>query len=145
MFWLSDVFNGSYSREDLQRIERWAHEKRAEAVQGLLSTTARGLAAGAGRVYGATVRGTARGYRRLRRWQRRRAAIRELNGLSDHVLTDIGLSRAAIREVVDTMLDREGQSRDTVKRMAPVSEASSRAGDGTNPGESGDREWRRAA
>lgn len=145
MFWLADVFNGSYSREELQRIERWAHQKRAEAIQGLFSTITGGLAAGTGRVLKATVRSTSGGYRRVRRWQRRRAAIRELNGLSDHVLTDIGLSRAAIREAVDAMLDRETQSRTTVQRVAPVSAAPSRAGDGTSAGEPGDREWRRAA
>jgi uncharacterized protein YjiS (DUF1127 family) len=47
---------------------------------------------------------------RVKAWRRRRrriAAIRELEQLDDRLLRDINLSRAAIGEAVDGLLDRE--------------------------------------
>lgn len=43
--------------------------------------------------------------RRVTRWNKRRQAISELSGLSDHLLRDIGVSRGEIPYVVDSMLD----------------------------------------
>ncbi len=40
----------------------------------------------------------------LRRWHKRRKAITELQALSDRTLRDIGISRGAIRELVDAQL-----------------------------------------
>lgn len=40
----------------------------------------------------------------LRTWNKRRLAIRELNGLSDRQLADIGLLRADIPSAVDKLL-----------------------------------------
>ena len=42
-----------------------------------------------------------------RRRRRKRAAIRDLQALDDHLLTDINLSRATIRDAVEGMLERE--------------------------------------
>ncbi len=42
----------------------------------------------------------------LRRWQKRRKAIAELNALDDFRLRDIGISRGSIRELVDAQLRR---------------------------------------
>ena len=39
------------------------------------------------------------------RWHRRRRAVDELSGLSDHMLRDIGIARGEIRDVVDGLLD----------------------------------------
>jgi uncharacterized protein YjiS (DUF1127 family) len=38
---------------------------------------------------------------RLRAWQRKRQAIRDLESLDDRLLADIGLDRAAIRQVAE--------------------------------------------
>jgi uncharacterized protein YjiS (DUF1127 family) len=65
-----------------------AHRARAEALQ----TIGRALVAG---------------FRTWRRRRRRIAAIRELEALDDRLLRDINLSRAAIGETVDGLLDRE--------------------------------------
>ena len=44
--------------------------------------------------------------RRLRRWLRRRNAIRQLQALSDWQLEDIGVLRSQIRELVDHLLEQ---------------------------------------
>ena len=46
----------------------------------------------------------------LRRWRRRRKAIAELAALNDHMLRDIGVSRGAIRELVDAQLRHEAEA-----------------------------------
>lgn len=97
MFWLAEVFNGSRSHEEMQRIEQYARRQRAETVARLFSAIGHGLA----RLGTALVAA----YRGLARWQRRRAAIRELSGLSDHILKDIGIGRGDIRPAVDALLD----------------------------------------
>ncbi|MFQ5757460.1 MAG: DUF1127 domain-containing protein [Acidiferrobacterales bacterium] len=43
----------------------------------------------------------------LRRWNRRRATVRALNGLSDWQLKDLGISRGEISEVVEARLRAE--------------------------------------
>lgn len=109
MFWLAEVFNGRYTQEELDRYEQWARQQRAEAVHQLFTAAGRGLrraavaAAGAAR---SAATGLGAAYRGLERWQRRRAAIRELSRLSDHMLKDIGLHRGDIRPVVDELLER---------------------------------------
>jgi uncharacterized protein YjiS (DUF1127 family) len=46
---------------------------------------------------------------RLRRWHKRRKAIAELGTLDDRTLQDIGVSRGAIRELVDAQLRFDAQ------------------------------------
>ena len=43
---------------------------------------------------------------RLRAWNRKHRTLRELRALDDHVLADIGLSRDAIRPVVEGLADK---------------------------------------
>jgi|GEM_PF-4668918 len=51
----------------------------------------------------------------ITRWRRRRNATRELQALSDHHLTDIGLDRSQIVPAVKKMMETEDQ---TVARVA---------------------------
>jgi len=82
MFWLAEVFNGSISPEEMQRYEQRARRERAEAFHGLLSGLGRGLS-----------RGVAAVGRAMRARYRRRRTVRQLRGLDDHMLADIGLTR----------------------------------------------------
>jgi len=81
MFWLAEVFNGSFSAEELKRHEQWARRERAEMLRRGFSGIARGIAAGA------------RGLGRLAKLggKRRRGGLRYLD---DRLLGDIGLTRA---------------------------------------------------
>ncbi len=56
----------------------------------------------------------------LRRWHQRRKAITELSTLDDRTLQDIGVSRGAIRELVDAQLRFEAEARTAERRPAPA-------------------------
>ena len=45
----------------------------------------------------------------ISRWRQRRTAIRELQALSDHHLTDIGLDRSRIVSTVEEIIESGGQ------------------------------------
>ena len=45
----------------------------------------------------------------ISRWRQRRTAIRELQALSDHHLTDIGLDRSQIVSTVEEIIETGGQ------------------------------------
>ena len=45
----------------------------------------------------------------ISRWRQRRTAIRELQALSDHHLTDIGLDRSRIVSTVEQIIETGGQ------------------------------------
>ena len=45
----------------------------------------------------------------ISRWRQRRAAIRELQALSDHYLTDIGLDRSQIVSTVGEIIETGGR------------------------------------
>ena len=45
----------------------------------------------------------------ISRWRQRRRAIRELQALSDHYLTDIGLDRSRIVSTVEQMIETGGR------------------------------------
>lgn len=47
---------------------------------------------------------------RISRWHQRCTAIRELQALSDHYLTDIGLDRSQIVSTVEETIETGGQS-----------------------------------
>lgn len=144
MFWLAEVFNGSYSEQEMRRLERWAHRRRADTVHHLFSALGGGLVGAVkstGRATQAAARGLGRGYRTVRLWQRRRAAIRELNALSDHVLKDIGLARGDIPWAVAAMLNKEsttsvGTRRPVLQRVSTRRPAFP---------DTGEHDWQRAA
>ncbi len=46
----------------------------------------------------------------LRRWHKRRKAIAELGALDDRMLKDIGVSRGAIRELVDAQFRQKAET-----------------------------------
>jgi len=80
-----------------QQIIRRAEAARARALRGLVSAVLRGLGTAAGAV-AATAGKWWRAYA-LRR--ERNAAVRELHGLDDRTLKDIGINRSEIEWVVD--------------------------------------------
>ncbi len=60
----------------------------------------------------------------LRHWHKRRKAIAELGALDDRMLKDIGVSRGAIRELVDAQLRHKAETGAAAvaaePRLAPV-------------------------
>jgi uncharacterized protein YjiS (DUF1127 family) len=130
MFWLAEVFNGRYSEQEMRRYEEWARQQRAATVARMFT--------GCGR----TIKKALLVLReRIRHERRRRAAIRELNSLSDRALKDIGLVRAEIRSVVTDLLGgrRTGRALEQSLRMSRRPLASQRSDDEAAS------EWRRAA
>lgn len=146
MFWLAEVFNGRYTQEELDRHEKWARQQRAETVGHLFSATGRGLVkavVAVGRSVKRAAAGVAAAYRSHRHWRQKRAAIRELSGLSDYLLRDIGLHRGDIRPVVEGLLDRNPEVRTEVRAFSsrhqePASDTAAGSQESVN-------EWRRAA
>ncbi len=119
MLWLTEIVNGRYTLEERERIEQWARQQRAETFHRLFAAAGRGLAKGAvavGRSAVSAARGLAAA---AAREHRRRAAIRELSGLSDFVLKDIGLNRGDIRPVVDDMLEGRQTPQTAVRVYTP--------------------------
>lgn len=130
MFWLAEIFNGSYSEQEMRRYEEWAHQQRAETVARMFT--------GSGRAIRRAVLALLES---VRREHRKRAAIRELNSLSDRTLKDIGLVRGDIRSVVTDLLDGGRPSR-AMEQSLPSSRrplAPQRSDDEAAS------EWRRAA
>jgi len=145
MFWLAEVFNGSYSAEEMRRREEWARRQRAEAVAGLFTGAGRGLArlvAGGVRILGKAAVAAYRGHRRS---QRRRAAIRELHGLTDRTLGDIGISRGEIRDIVDGMLDGPREARTAFRVVASEGRQSAPAAGASTRDDESSNDWQRAA
>jgi len=147
MFWLAEVFNGSYSAEELRRHEQWARRQRADMVARLFNAAGRGLVralVGGARLVGGRLRAA---YRAWLRRQQRRAAIRELNALNDHILKDIGMTRGDIPEVVEGMLSRRPETRTALRmfegRQPGEAEAPVTGAGGTNREPTTD--WQRAA
>lgn len=52
-----------------------------------------------------------RGINKIARERLRRARIKELQGLTDHQLLDIGVERSEIAATVEKILERQGRSR----------------------------------
>lgn len=141
MFWLANVINGSYSQEEVRRIEKWARQERAEAVHGLFSHVGRGVV----RALKATGRGAKAVYTGVERWNRKQAAIRELSVLSDRTLKDIGLHREEIASVVEEMLSGGQKTRvsarsESVQHVREQAEAVSSIGEQETA-----NQWQRAA
>jgi uncharacterized protein YjiS (DUF1127 family) len=80
-----------------QQIIRRAEADRARALRGLVDAVRRGLRTAAGAVF-AVAGNWWRAYLRRRE---RNAAVRELRGLDDRTLRDIGINRSEIEWVVD--------------------------------------------
>lgn len=137
MFWLAEVFNGRYTQEEMRRFEQWARRERAATVVGTFKSL--------GRVIKTAAAGPAALVSAIRRWHRKREAVRELSAMSDHILRDIGLSRGQIRSVVEELSD----GRPPVQRV-PQPSAARKAAEARVPGKAADQaatdeEWQRAA
>lgn len=145
MFWLAEVFNGRYTQEELERHERWARDQRAETVRHLFAAAGRGLVKAAGasaRGVRTASTGLAAAYIRERR---RRAAIRELQGLSDAILRDIGLSRGNIPLVVEDMLAGKPETRTALRVFTRRPRGGTPAAGSSGDGRDAANEWQRAA
>jgi uncharacterized protein YjiS (DUF1127 family) len=75
---------------------RRAHEERARALRGVLVAILMTARAGVA----ATAAAARRRWRAYSSWRERRAAIKELGGLDDRMLKDMGLHRSEIETVV---------------------------------------------
>lgn len=141
MFWLREIVNGRPTQEELDRYEEWARQKRAETFTQLFSTIGRGLVKVAGYGLKPAAAGLVAAYRALRRWQKKRAAIRELSGLSDYLLKDIGLHRGDIRPVVEGLLDGEPEAGTETRVFASRRQEQAPAAGGQET----ENKWQRAA
>lgn len=95
------------SLPDYERFIERAGMERARAIRALFS--------GAGRV-------AARALRDIALWRRRRATLRELQGLDDRMLKDIGLYRGEIWSAADAVahgLEPEGRLGRSGEAVAP--------------------------
>jgi len=138
MFWLAEVFNGSFSREEMQRYEQWAHRARAEALSGGLAGLGRGLARGVAALGAA-----------LRASHRRRRTAQQLRGLDDHMLADIGLTRDDLyrlnRGEWPTRLPDAPDERRVAKQPRAAAGQGTKEQHGVGPDRAGQADWRRAA
>ena len=89
------------SNLDLERYIIKGRLLRAEAVAALLTAGARGIARLVLSGISATIELGRRAIGWLAREQQRRASLRALMALDDHMLKDIGLSRSQIHAMVD--------------------------------------------
>jgi uncharacterized protein YjiS (DUF1127 family) len=80
-----------------QQIIRRAEAARARALRGLVGVVLRGL----GTAAGAVAATTGKWWRAYALRRERNAAVRELHGLDDRTLKDIGINRSEIEWVVD--------------------------------------------
>ncbi len=79
-------------------------ERPARQVDGFLGI-------GASRLVNGLVWAVRRSVGGISRWRHRRTAIRELQALSEHYLTDIGLERSQIVSTVDEIIETGGRPR----------------------------------
>jgi len=132
MFWLAEVFNGSFSEAEMRRAEQWARRERAATIQRMFAGAGRGLARAA-KAAASTLRN---------RHERRRAA-RDLVDLDDHLLADIGLNRDDVR-----LLNRGKWPTRLAEPVEPrrlkVVKGGVRGGIGAG-GDDGSNDWQRAA
>ncbi len=77
-------------------------ERPGRQIDGILSIGALRLANGLESVVRRSVGG-------ISRWHQRRTAIRALQALSDHLLTDIGLDRSQIVSTVEEIVETGGR------------------------------------
>jgi len=95
-FVFNELTHDQWERRRQQFIRR-AEAARARALRGLLYAVLRGLRTAAGAVFAAA----GNRWRAHLRRRERNAAVRELRGLDDRSLKDIGINRSEIEWVVD--------------------------------------------
>jgi len=145
MFWLADVLVGSRGgRErrseelgrDVYHYQRLAREARAEAFDRAFAWIGRVIGSGAR----SGLEGLASLVRKYRQGRAKGLTIRQLNALSDHVLTDIGVARGEIPAVAEALANGTLVQRGRVHGVASRgSRRTQRAA--TSPA----TEWRQAA
>lgn len=128
---LANIFNADLSRQDIHHYQELARLHRAEAFNEMFAAAGHGIANG----LAAAGRGGVALARAIRRWQRRRAAIRELESLSDRTLNDIGVVRGQIRSLVDARFSEARTASVTRLRVSGSSAA----------GREDEHDWQRAA
>ena len=94
-----------YELSNLDSRFQWTHADRPERpgqqIDGVMSIGVLRLINGLESAVRRSVGG-------ISRWRQRRTAIRELQALSDHYLTDIGLDRSQIVSTVEEMIGNGG-------------------------------------